>query len=185
LALGRTGAMWLAAGIAISALGFLSQSVLTAPRVYFAMARDGVFFRQVAWLSPATRVPVVAIALQGAWAMVIALSGRYEQILNYVVAMDELFIGLSATCLFIFRRRESKNRAAPEPRDLYRTPGHPYTTGAFVVACWLVVAATFYRYPHDSLIGLGITLAGLPVYYFWRGRDRAPQAVARHSSREV
>ncbi len=115
LAFGEKGATWIAAGITISALGFLSQSILTAPRVYFAMARDGVFFKQVAWLSPATRVPVVAIALQGVWAIVIAISGRYEQILNYVVAMDMIFIGLSATCLFVFRRREARNPAMLNP----------------------------------------------------------------------
>ena len=92
-ALGAPGARLIAAGIAVSTLGFLSQSMLTAPRVYFAMAEDGLFFRQVAWLHPRTRVPVVAIALQGALAVVIAISGRYEQILNYVV-----WTGSSSAC---------------------------------------------------------------------------------------
>jgi APA family basic amino acid/polyamine antiporter len=174
LAFGEKGATWIAAGITISALGFLSQSILTAPRVYFAMARDGVFFKQVAWLSPATRVPVVAIALQGVWAIVIAISGRYEQILNYVVAMDMIFIGLSATCLFVFRHREARNPALAQT-GIYHMPGHPYTTGAFTLACWLVVAATFYRYPHDSLIGLCITSAGVPIYYLWRMRGNIPR----------
>ena len=82
-AVGERGAVIIAAGIALSALGFLSQSILTAPRVYFAMARDGIFFKSVAWLHPRTHVPVVAIALQGLWAIVITLSGNYEQILNY------------------------------------------------------------------------------------------------------
>jgi APA family basic amino acid/polyamine antiporter len=178
LALGQRGAAWIALGIAISALGFLSQAILTAPRVYFAMAEDGVFFRSAAWLSPKTRVPVVAIVLQGVWAIVIALSGRYEQILNYVIAMDLLFIGLSATCIFVFRRQEAQ--AAPtidkEADGVYRTPGHPFTTAGFAAACWLVVAATFYRYPHDSIIGLVITLAGLPVYFFWSSRNRTAQS---------
>jgi len=172
IALGQKGATWIALGIAISALGFLSQSILTAPRVYFAMAEDGVFFRSAAWLSPKTRVPVVAIVLQGVWAIVIALSGRYEQILNYVIAMDLVFIGLSATCIFVFRRRESRITAQGEESDgIYRTPGHPFTTAGFAAACWLVVAATFYRYPHDSLIGLAITVAGLPIYFFWSKRS--------------
>jgi basic amino acid/polyamine antiporter, APA family len=177
-ALGQRGATIIAAGIAISALGFLSQSILTAPRVYFAMAEDGVFFRSVAWLSPQTRVPVVAIALQGAWAIVIALSGRYEQILNFMISMDLLFIGLSATCVFIFRRRGEgvRNETAGKisaASNIYRTPGHPYTTAGFVAACWLVVAATFYHYPRYSLIGLGITLTGLPVYFLWGQRRKA------------
>jgi APA family basic amino acid/polyamine antiporter len=176
LALGQRGATWIAVGIAISALGFLSQAILTAPRVYFAMAEDGVFFRSAAWLSPKTRVPVVAIVLQGVWAIVIALSGRYEQILNYVIAMDLLFIGLSATCIFVFRRQEARAATSTESDGVYRTPGHPFTTVGFAAACWLVVAATFYRYPHDSLIGLVITLAGLPVYFFWSSRNRTARS---------
>jgi len=92
-ALGPTGARLIAAGIAISTLGFLSQSMLTAPRVYFAMARDGLFFGAVAKLNPRSRVPVIAIVMQGLLATVIALSGKYEQILNYVVSVDFIFFG--------------------------------------------------------------------------------------------
>ena len=106
LALGETGARAIAAGIAISTLGFLSQGMLTAPRVYFAMAEDGLFFKAVGRLHPKTHVPIVAIALQGMLAIVIALSGRYEQILNYVVSVDFIFFGLTATCIFVFRRRK-------------------------------------------------------------------------------
>src|SRR5439155_1106815 len=82
-----------AIGIAISTLGFLGQSMLTAPRVYYAMAADGVFFRAVARVHPVTRVPYIAIALQGIVAIVIAISGKYEQILSYVVATDFIFFG--------------------------------------------------------------------------------------------
>lgn len=175
VALGERGAVLIALGIALSTLGFLSQSILTAPRVYFAMARDGLFFRSVAWLDPRRRVPIVAILLQGVWAIVIALSGRYEQILNYVVSMDFLFFGLTATCLFVFRRREARAGAGPAP---YRTPGHPVTTVLFIAACWLVVANTLYKYPGNTAIGVAILLAGIPVYFAWgRGQGRrAPQA---------
>src|SRR4029077_11447404 len=88
LAQGDPGALLIGIGITVSTLGFLSQGILTAPRVYYAMAQDKLFFRAVGFLHPKTRVPVVAILLQGAWAAVIALSGRYEQILNYVVSVD-------------------------------------------------------------------------------------------------
>jgi APA family basic amino acid/polyamine antiporter len=165
-ALGAPGARLIATGIAISTLGFLSQSMLTAPRVYYAMADDGLFFRSVARLHPRTRVPVTAIALQGAFAMVIALSGRYEQILNYVVSVDWIFFGLSASCVFVLRRRDAG--AASEPG--YRIPGHPWTTAAFVIVSALVVANTLYRYPANSAIGLGILLAGVPAFWLWRGR---------------
>jgi APA family basic amino acid/polyamine antiporter len=167
LALGSAGARFIAAAIAISTLGFLSQSILTAPRVYFAMADDGLFFSAVAWLNPRTRVPVVAIVLQSVWTIIIALSGRYEQILNYVVSMDFLFFGLTATTIFVFRRRAVATGASIGE---YRVPGHPVTTALFVAICWWVVGNTLYRYPQNSLVGFAILLAGVPVFWFWSRR---------------
>jgi len=158
--LGPRGAQVIAIGIAISALGFLSQSMLTAPRVYYAMAADGVFFRAVARVSEKTQVPVVAIVLQGVVAIIITLSGTYEQILSYVVSVDFIFFGLTGLALFVFRRRL--------PRASFRTPGHPVTTAIFVLACWTVVLATIARNPVNSAIGIGILIAGLGAYAFWR-----------------
>ncbi len=165
LAMGERGATIVTLGIAVSTLGFLSQSILTGPRVYFAMAEDGVFFRSVARVSRRTHVPVVAIVLQSVWTMVVALTGRYEQILNYVVAMDFLFFGLTASCLFIFRKRAAKDEGG------FRVPGHPLTTAVFIAASWLVVANTIYKYPANSLLGFAILLVGIPVYW-WRSRSR-------------
>jgi APA family basic amino acid/polyamine antiporter len=167
LAFGERGATLIAFGVAISTLGFLSQGMLTAPRVYFAMAKDGLFFKSVAWLDPRTRVPVLAIALQGALAVVIAVSGRYEQILNYVVSVDFIWFGLTAASLFVFRRR-SLNGEANLVSDGFRVPGHPVTTGLFIAACVLTVLSTIYKYPHNSAIGIGIVVAGIPAYFFWR-----------------
>jgi basic amino acid/polyamine antiporter, APA family len=168
MALGQRGAIFIAAAIAISTLGFLSQSILTAPRVYFAMAEDGLFFRAIAWLDPRTRVPVVAIVLQSVWTIVIVLSGRYEQILNYVISMDFLFFGLTATSLFVFRRRAARGEMYAS--QAYRVPGHPVSTALFVAICWWIVANTVYRYPQNSLIGFVLLLAGIPVYWFWSRR---------------
>jgi APA family basic amino acid/polyamine antiporter len=175
LALGPSGARFMAAAIAVSCLGFLSQSILTAPRVYFAMAEDGLFFRAVSKVSRRTRVPVAAIVLQSVWTMVIALSGRYEQILNYVVSVDFIFFGATAATLFVFRYRD-RDRVLPprqptantQTRAGFRVPGHPITTAVFVAACALVVANTIYRYPQNSLVGVAILIAGIPVYLLWR-----------------
>ena len=163
--LGARGAQFIAAGIAFSAFGFLAQSMLTAPRVYFAMAANGVFFRAVARVHPRTRAPIVAIMLQGIWAIVIALSGTYAQVVNYVVAMDSIFFGLTAVCLFVLRRRT--------PASSCRVPGHPWTTLFFIAAQWMIVVSTFAHDPRRSLIGLGIALAGLPVYFLWRRGDKS------------
>jgi APA family basic amino acid/polyamine antiporter len=167
-ALGEPGAKLIAAGIAISTLGFLSQGMLTAPRVYYAMAEDGLFFQRVGWLHPRTRVPVVAIAVQGLCAIAIALSGRYEQILSYVISLDFLFFGLTATCVFALRRRDAREN--PSAPSAFRIPGHPFTTIAFVAASWLVVLNTFYKYWESSRIGLAILLSGIPAYIFWSRR---------------
>ncbi|MFL6530072.1 MAG: APC family permease [Chthoniobacterales bacterium] len=164
IVIGPRGAQFIAAGIAFSAFGFLAQSMLTAPRVYFAMAEDGVFFRGVAWVHPKTRVPIVAITLQGVWAIVIALSGTYGQVLNYVVAMDSIFFGLTAMCLFFLRSRAADGAA-------FNTPGYPWTALFFIAAQWLVVASTFVHDPIPSFIGLGIAAAGLPAYVLWRKRN--------------
>jgi len=171
-ALGAAGGKLIALGIVVSTLGFLSQCVLTAPRVYYAMAQDGLFFRSVAWVDPKHRVPAVAILLQAAAAMVISLTRGYEQILNYVVSMDFIFFGLTATCVFVFRRREAMEKGAP---PAYCAPGHPYTTIVFIAISWFVVANTIYKYPGNTLIGMSILLAGIPVYYAWRWRSAVRQ----------
>ena len=164
--LGPWGGRIIATGIAISTVGFLSQSMLTAPRVYFAMAKDGLFFKQVATVHPRTRAPIVAIVLQGVLAIVISFWGRYEQILNYVVSMDFIFFGLTACCIFVFRKREGL------PATSIRTPGHPFTTLLFIAACWLVVINTIMRYPSNTLIGVAILAAGVPAYIFWSKRSQ-------------
>ena len=169
LAIGPAGARVAAALVAISALGYLSQSMLTAPRVYFAMARDGLFFRSVGEVSGQSRAPALAILLQAIWAGVLALSGSYEKILSYTVSMNFLFFGLSASAVFVLRARERRLGAAPPG---FRAPGHPWTTGAFVLACVLVIGSTFWSYPVESLVGYGILAIGIPPYLYWRRADR-------------
>jgi APA family basic amino acid/polyamine antiporter len=166
LALGNNGARFIAAGIAISTIGFLSQSMLTAPRVYFAMAEDKLFFKQLASLNRA-RVPAFAIALQGALAIVIALvASKYEQILNYVVSIDVIFFALSAACVFVFRRRRESSA------DVFRIPGHPFTTLFFIAACAVITFSLLYKFPLNSGISFGIVLLGVPAYFIWALRIR-------------
>jgi basic amino acid/polyamine antiporter, APA family len=164
-AFGERGAQMIAAGIAISTLGFLSQSILTAPRVYYAMARDGVFFKAVGHLDPRTRVPTVAIVLQGLCAAVIALTGKYDQILNYVVAIDVLFFGLTGASLLIFRARLQKETSE---KERLRVPWHPITTSVFVLACWAISISTIVQFPRNAGIGVGILAAGALIYPLWR-----------------
>jgi APA family basic amino acid/polyamine antiporter len=169
LAAGPLGARLAAAAIALSAIAFMSQGMLTGPRVYFAMARDGLFFRRVAQVGATTRAPVVSILVQAAWTGVLALSGSYEQILSYVIAMNFLFFALSASCLFVLRHRESAAGASNQTGG-FRAPWHPWITGSFILACAVIVASSFWAYPINSLIGYAILLLGVPPYLYWRGR---------------
>ena len=168
IALGEHGAQWIAIGIAISTLGFLSQSMLTAPRVYYAMARDGLFFQNVGKLSRRSKAPVVAIVLQGIAAIVIACSGTYGEILNFEVTVDFIFFGMTAASLFILRRRQVGSDSVT-----YRVPGHPFTTILFVLSCAGIVGSAIVASPANSAIALCIMVAALPVYYYWSRFRRA------------
>ena len=156
-AMGERGALWIAVGIAVSTLGFLSQGMLTTPRVYHAMAQDGLFFERMGRLSPRTGAPVAAILLQGVAAAVIACSGRYEQILNYEVSVDFIAFALTAAGLLRFPL-ETALKAS---------------TLLFVAVCLGIVASTIVTYPANSAVALGIMLAGVPVYWYWSRRPHS------------
>lgn len=170
IATGSVGERLVALAIAISTLGFISNRILTAPRLYQAMAQDGLFFRQVAQISPKTHVPVVAIALQGACVIVIVLSGTYEHILNYVVSTSYVFMGLLAVALFVIRSQDRSSGTAEVGR--FRVPLHPISTLLVVGVSWAVAADTYITYPRDGLIGLGILLSAVAVYLIWSRRKR-------------
>lgn len=176
LAFGPAGAWIMTVVVALSTLGFLSNQILTSPRVYFQMAADGTFFKQLAWVHARTHVPVLAIVLQGAVAVIIALSGAYDQILNYVTSVDYVFFGFSALALIVFRNRDARDPAAPRP--FFVIPGHPWTTLLFLIAAWGIVGDVLIKSPVDTSIGLGILLTGLPVYaiFEWRRRRAARAA---------
>ena len=112
-----------------------------------------------------TRVPVFAIMLQGAVAILIAVSGQYGEILSYVVSVDFIWFGLTGAALFVFRKRDSS-------RGGFRAPGHPFTTGLFVVACAVIVIATVVSNPLNSAIGFAILLAGVPACRYWQRKNR-------------
>ena len=100
--------------------------------------------------------------------MVIAVSGTFHQILNYVMSVEMVFLSLTALSLFIIRRTDAKGTAFMN----FSVPGHPATTLLFVAVNVALVLDLFYKFPQNTTIGLGIALAGIPVYYFWRRRGR-------------
>jgi APA family basic amino acid/polyamine antiporter len=163
-AFGDTGARVLALGVAASTLGFLSQSMLTAPRVYYAMAADGLFFQTIARVNERTHVPVRAVVLQGLAAAVLALTGEYGHILDTVVSADWIFFGLSAACVFGLRRADAL-AARPAVAGI---PLHPWTTLAFIAASAWIVVQSLAHDPRNGAVGLALMLAAWPVYLLWR-----------------
>jgi APA family basic amino acid/polyamine antiporter len=172
LAFGPIGLRVMAIVIALSTLGFLSNQILTSPRVYFQMAADGVFFKQLAWVNARTHAPVIAILAQGLVAIVLSLL-PYERILNYVTCVDYVFFGLSAMALIVFRNRDARDPTLNRP--IFRMPGHPVTTLLFAAIAWGVVADVIVTSPGDTGVGIAILISGLPVYWLFSRRRASTQ----------
>jgi len=160
--LGNGGVAIVAALVAVATMSTLAQQILVSPRVYHQMAEDGVFFPWLALVGTRTQVPYIAIAVQGATAIVIALWLNYNQILNYVEYVDFVFFALAAVALLRFRKQDGH---APVS---FRMPMQPWSTILFGAISVGVVASVVAGDPKDAAIGLGIMLAGLPVYWMFR-----------------
>jgi APA family basic amino acid/polyamine antiporter len=160
---GPVGATLIALAIFISTFGTAGIYTLTAPRIYYAMARDGVFFPSVARVHPRFGTPVLAILLQTGWAIVLVLAWRtFEDLISYVVFTDWIFFGLAASAVFVLRRR------FPGSAHPYRTPGYPFTPLFFVGMSLWFVASTLIEKPAQAWAGMLFLALGVPVYFFWK-----------------
>lgn len=164
--MGAAGERFVSAAIAISTFGFLDLAILAPTRVYYAMAADGAFIPALARLHPRYQTPALAIVLQSAWAILLALTGEYGDLLDTVVFADWIFFGLTVAGLFVFRRRLAG-------RQGFRTPGYPWLPAFFVAVAVVVVFSTIRTAPVRSMVGAGLLLLGIPVYYaFARSTQR-------------
>ena len=169
--LGAAGGTLISAGIAISTFGFLNLVVLVTPRVFQAMAADGVFFPRLARLHPVHRTPASAIVVQAVWASALALSGSFSQLVDYVAFADWVFFGLTVAGLFVYRARDrADGRVAPA--GAFRVPGYPWTPAAFVAAAIFVVASSVVAAPRNALVGTGLLAVGIPVFWYWNRAGR-------------
>jgi len=149
----------------VSCFAAVNGLIFTAGRVYFAMARDGVFFSWAAKLSD-RKVPVNAILAQGVWASALTLTGRYDQLFTYVVFTSWVVYLLAAVAVMVLRQKDP-GRLRP-----YRAFGYPYITALFGVVAWALLLEVFWHNPRDSAIGLSIVLLGVPLYYYWKRRSK-------------
>jgi len=147
--------------------------ILVTPRVLQAMAADGVFLPRLAVLHPRYRTPALAILVQAGWATVLTLSGTFAQLVDYVAFGDWIFFGLTVAGLFIYRARERRPGAPPEPvGGAFRVPGYPWTPGLFVLAALYVVASSILANPRNALSGAGLLALGEPVYFLFARSPR-------------
>lgn len=159
-AAGEGGGLLIALGVAASTFGILNVFILSAPRIYRAMAGDGLFFASVGRLSSRTHTPVAGIWIQAVWAVVLALSGTYAQLLDWVVFGDWIFFGLIVATVFVYRPRRER---AP-----FQAPAHPLMPGLFVAAAVFVVASSVASNPRNALYGTLLIGAGVPAFRAWR-----------------
>jgi len=165
-AIGRAGGALVAAAIASSVLGTAGIYTLTTPRVYWAMAERGLFFRGVADLHPQWRTPVRAIVIQTVWAVVLVMAwGTFESLISYVVFVDWIFFTLAGAAVIVLRRRAGRAPGA------YRVPGYPLVPIVFVgVGVWFV-ASTLWGQPKQAIAGAIVLGVGTGVYFVWKGRS--------------
>jgi APA family basic amino acid/polyamine antiporter len=166
---GPVAARLLSAVVLVSIFSAANGLMLTAPRLYYAMACDRVFFKRLAHVNARTGTPIPAIVLLAAWSAVLAATGTFQQLLTYVVFAGWIFYGLGALAVFASRQR------APDAPRPFHTPGYPVTPIVFAVAAGLLVINTFFAQPREALIGLAVVLLGTPTFYIWRARSRATE----------
>ena len=153
---------WLGALVAISCFGAAASCVMSGARVYYAMANDGVFFRKLAEVHSRWRTPAFSLIVQCAWASVLVLSGRYDQLFTYVIFIGVLAYALAASSLFVLRRKR------PDLPRSFKCPGYPWVPLLYCLICGAWALNTLWRKPFESLAGIGIMLLGTPAYLYWR-----------------
>jgi APA family basic amino acid/polyamine antiporter len=167
-----TAAKLIAITILVSVFSAANSNVLTCPRVYYAMANDGLFFGKLAEVHPRFGTPAFAIVAGSACAAVLAMAGTFNELLTYVVFSGWIFYGLTAATIFVYRKRLTD---AQRP---YNVPGYPWTPLLFIAAAFVLVANTLVNNLRDSptktALALGIIVLGLPAYLIWRSRSTTP-----------
>jgi APA family basic amino acid/polyamine antiporter len=171
--IGRRGGATISAVVIFSTFGAVNGIILVGPRVYFAMAQDGLLFRWIAALHPRFQTPHRAIILQAIWALVLVATGTYRALFTRVIYTEWIFFGLMVLGLFLLRRR-------PSYAPTYRTWGYPVLPAIFILASFFIVANQIVSEPRNSLLGLGMVAVGLPVYFLWALHKKSPAGSKRY-----
>ena len=164
--IGPVGGGLIALAIFISTFGTAGIYTLTAPRIYFAMASDGIFFKQVSLIHPKYNTPYYAIIFQSTWAVILVLFwGTFESLISYVVFTDWIFFALTAATIFIFRKKR------PDEKRDYKTLGYPFTPLFFIAIAFWFVINTLIEKPEQAIAGIIMIGLGIPVYFYWKKKN--------------
>lgn len=160
--MGKSGITILSAAFVFSALGAMNGSIMTGARVPYAMARDGLFFKKLANVNQATLVPMASIIVQGIVSMILALSGTFDQLTNYVVFSAWIFYAMVTGVVFVLRKR------LPDANRSYKTLGYPFVPIIFIILASLLLLNTVIESPYESLVGLSFICLGVPFYFIFK-----------------
>jgi APA family basic amino acid/polyamine antiporter len=154
--------------ILVAMFGCLSANILACSRIYQPMAEDGLFFSALAKIDPKHAVPLASLVAQGIWAVVLVLSGSFEQLFTYVIFIEVVIFAATGAAIFVLRR------ARPDAPRPYRAWGYPVVPAFFVAASAAVAVNTLVEKPVEAVAGLGLLVLGLPAYAVWRRRSQGP-----------
>ncbi|HEX8529380.1 MAG TPA: amino acid permease [Cytophagales bacterium] len=170
--MGEGGALFISVLILVATFGCTNTTLLMASRIYYAMARNGLFFRTAAYCHPGYNTPSNALLLQAFWASMLILSGSFDQLTDMLIFASFIYYGSTAFGVFVLRR---KMPDAPRP---YRVIGYPVVPALFVLFCASLVIITLYNRPREAFMGLALILAGLPFYFYWKRVNRVDREVS-------
>ena len=159
---GPLGASFIAAAVMISTFGANNGYVFTGARIYYAMAKEGFFFRSLQRVHPHYKTPNPSLVAQGVWSSILVLISSYEQLFTYAILTSWIFYAMACAGVFVLRKR---NPNTPRP---YRTWGYPYTPLLFITFAVYLVATTVREAPQDSLVGIVMIVSGIPAYFYWK-----------------
>ncbi|GAB4497393.1 MAG: amino acid permease [Saprospiraceae bacterium] len=164
---GGMGATLISVIIIITTLGCTNATILMPPRVYYAMAKDGLFFPRAAEIHPTYHTPNSALWMQGAWACLLVLSGSFDQLTDMLIFAAFFFYGATAFGVFILRRRE------PNAERPYKVWGYPVVPALFVLFCAALIIITCINHPREAGLGVVLMLTGVPLYFYWDSKNQA------------
>lgn len=165
--LGSGGALFMSLLILFTTFGATNSTVLPPPRLYYAMAKDGLFFRLASYVHPKYRTPSRALVLQAGWASLLVLSGSFDQLTDMLVFASFIFYGATTLGVFVLRYK------MPDAERPYKAWGYPIVPAIFIIFCLILIVVTFTTKPREALLGIGLMLTGIPFWIYWNKNKKA------------